>query len=253
MIHLHRPPKPKELTEKEEELTLIFLNEKKDVWNKTYIKIKLLEMSYSKCCYCETKLTEESKYMTVDHYHHKEEYPHEVVEWNNLLPACSRCNSNKGNHNTYKEPIINPVNQNPTDYFYISNYRYRSKDKIINSIARMTIDVLGLNDSKKIVEVRFKIGEELCEKIAEFYNKAIKYVNNNIDNIPLRNRIVTGVKNILRQAQPDAEYSGTMATVIINDAEYIQLKIILENLNLWDDELNQLHKVAESIKYDIKQ
>lgn len=251
MIRLYRSNKPEKLIEKEIELTNLYIQSKADVWNQSYIKKELLSMSKNKCCYCETKLQEESKYMTVDHFHPKCNNPNEVVEWTNLLPACSRCNSNKGNHDTYIYPIVNPTNDNPIDYFYISNYRFKSKKGSLDQKARLTIEVLGLNDSEKIVLPRFNVGEQICDKIDDLYQKAIEYKNKGIEDIGRKNQIIRGVKNVLKQGQPSSEYGGTIATIILNNDEYKYLKVILEELSIWDNELNKLHNEAVIIKYDI--
>lgn len=98
MIRLYRPNCPQQLTDTvKDELTQEFINTGKNVWAKTYIKSALLAMSHNKCAYCECKLDEESKYMEVEHFLPKDDYPNQVVDWNNLLPSCKRCNTKKGN------------------------------------------------------------------------------------------------------------------------------------------------------------
>ncbi|WP_224278510.1 HNH endonuclease signature motif containing protein [Nocardioides lacusdianchii] len=51
----------------------------------------------SKCMYCEGK-SEDVSYLTVDHIRPKDSFPDLVLEWENLGPACGRCNTNKGNY-----------------------------------------------------------------------------------------------------------------------------------------------------------
>jgi len=108
-----------------------------------------------------------------------------------------------------------------------------------------------LNDSQEIVKVRFIAGEQLCETLNEIYQKANEYLLNGLQDVRIKNRILRGTRNILKQAQPQAEYSGIIATVLLNEDEYIQLKSILVKLNFWDNELEELHQMAESIKYDV--
>jgi uncharacterized protein (TIGR02646 family) len=114
MIKLQAVAKPLQLTnEKVKQLTAEYKQSEKAVWKKTYITQTLLLMSFDKCCFCETKLNEESKYLEVEHFHPKSLYPDEVVSWTNLLPICKRCNGKKWNHDTKLEPIIHPVKDNP--------------------------------------------------------------------------------------------------------------------------------------------
>jgi len=89
MIKLDRVPKPVELTKKLQlKLTDEFKLTGKSVWNIGFIKTHLLRFSNNKCCYCEANIVEESKYLEVEHFHHKDTYKDEVLEWENLLPSC---------------------------------------------------------------------------------------------------------------------------------------------------------------------
>jgi uncharacterized protein (TIGR02646 family) len=118
MIKLKRPPAPAELSQEEvNRLTDEFKrNPDKPVWKKDFITKVLLEMSHGKCCYCECKIDEESKYMEVEHFHPKNQYKDEVVLWDNLLPSCKKCNIRKKEHDTIKEPIVNPAEDEPKEH-----------------------------------------------------------------------------------------------------------------------------------------
>ena len=101
MIKLNRGERPEALTDDVcEELTKLYLqNKNKDVWNspkiKKPLKDALLEMSHFKCSYCECILNIEAKDVTIDHFLPKAFYADRVVEWENLFPACLRCNRKK--------------------------------------------------------------------------------------------------------------------------------------------------------------
>ena len=196
MIKLYSVPQPKELTkEKVKELTKLFINEKKRVWNKPYIKDALLKMSHNKCAYCETNITIESKYLEIDHFHPKKQYPNEVVKWSNLLPTCKRCNGNKGEHDTKKFPIINPVKDDPKLHLYFKNYRICGKTEL----GELTVskDVLYLNETNRLTFPRFKIGSKLQEEFEDLFELTMEYDNkskhtnhqkNKIDYTPLLER-----------------------------------------------------------------
>ena len=243
MIKLDRTPAPTELTTEEVKiLTNKYKNNGEEVWKKPCIKKALLAMSNKKCCYCEIKLGEEGKYMHVEHFHCKSKYPEEVVDWENLLPSCNRCNVQKSNHDTYLDPIINPCIDNPPDFLYMENYRLKSKKN--NPLGNKTIDVLYLNDSEHLTYPRFKIGNEVQEKLQILEELIIEYVNNDNKSIQRRNKIINNLKDILKLSQPDQEYSATIATVIIQDNTYQKIKQQLSDNNLWDEELLQLHNNA---------
>ena len=59
------------------------------------IKDRLFEMSFGKCFYCETKLTDSNK--EVDHFVEVAIDHSKAYEWENLYLACSNCND-KVNH-----------------------------------------------------------------------------------------------------------------------------------------------------------
>ena len=242
MIKIQRVSAPSELNDETvSTLTTLYKSTGENVWNKPYIKKELLKMSHNKCCYCELKLGEEGKYMQVEHYHCKSLYPDEVVLWENLLPSCNRCNTNKSSHDTKKEPIINPCCDNPSDYLYMENYRLKSKDN--NLIGCTTIDVLYLNESDSLVLPRFNIGNKIQEKLQFLEDLLIDYIDGN-NSTRRRNRIINGLKDLLSLADPTKEYSATAATVIITDGTYQLMQKQLARLSLWADDLQYLHDNA---------
>ncbi|RYE16339.1 MAG: HNH endonuclease, partial [Sphingobacteriaceae bacterium] len=67
MIKLTAISAPDELTyDVVKELTEQYQLTGESVWNQPYIKKALLSMSNNKCCYCECKIDEESKYLEVE-------------------------------------------------------------------------------------------------------------------------------------------------------------------------------------------
>ena len=250
MIKVKRIEKPKELTDDvQNQLTEEFKKDKKKrVWNKEYIKHQLLIESNNKCVYCECFIGPGYKEMHVDHFHYKDKYEDEVVAWNNLNPSCPHCNKNKSSHDTYEDPIINPFEQNPQDYFYLKNYRYYSRNDNVENIVHNTIDVLGLNDTEEVVKFRFEQGEALIEKIQEIYN--LVYENKGVlrSDTRKRNRVLRGCKNILSKGTKEAEYSAFMATLIKDDTNYYKLRNMLIKMEIWDKTLQDLDEKVDEIK-----
>lgn len=247
MIRIQRCKKPDELTdEKIEELTNEYKEKGTAVWRKNYIRQALYKMSNGKCCFCEVALGEEGKFMQVEHFHHKDKYQNEVVVWENLLPSCNRCNANKGTHDTYSEPILNPTVDDPKEHLYFQNYRYKGKDLI----GKRTISVLYLNDTDGLVNPRYRIGNAVQEKIEEIYDRVAQFDEGTNISTNNRNKIINGVKDILREAQPSEEYSALVATIILNDENYFNLKSIMSKNGLWDSEIERLEDSARSICYN---
>lgn len=237
MIKLDRTPKPVELTtELQVALTDEFKSTGKSVWNIDFIKKGLLDFSNDKCCYCEANINEESKYLEVEHFHHKEAYKDEVLEWENLLPSCKKCNGTKNDHDTKLEPIIDPSKIDPKNHLKYWRYRIKGSD----DFGKLTVSVLKLNDQDRLVKKRFEIGNAIQEKLEQLNELADDYISGIQTSTRRKNRIVNGTKDLMREGLPRAIYSATSATVILTDTEYDTLKSKLTALGLWDAELSQL-------------
>ncbi|MFK9095175.1 hypothetical protein [Bacillus salipaludis] len=236
MIKLTRENCPVELTEEVKDgLTQQFISDGKSVWKKDYIEENLLKSSHNKCAYCECRVDRESKYMEVEHYHDKHTYPKEVVEWENLLPSCKRCNGNKSTFDTIANDFINPFSMNPQEHLILNKYRFYP----ISNAAKNTIDQLLLNDSQRLVMQRFEIAETVNSKIEELYERAIEYKSNIKRTGQNRNKIVNGVENLLTEALPKASYCATVATAIVNDVHFLLIKNILIDESLWTESMEQ--------------
>lgn len=237
MIKLNRTSKPVELTPAlQQTLTDEFKATGKSVWNLDFLKKALLGFSHDKCCYCEANINEESKYLEVEHFHHKDTYKDEVVDWDNLLPSCKKCNGTKNDHDTKTEPIINPTVNNPKNH--LRYWRYRIKG--VDDLGRMTVSVLKLNDQDLLVKKRFEIGNAIQVKLEELNDLTDDYINGIQTSTRRKNRIINGTKDLLKEGLPTAIYSATSATIILTDTEYNSLKIKLNGLGFWDKELTEL-------------
>lgn len=248
MILLNRPPCPAELTpDLCHKLTERYKATKEAVWNLAFVKSSLLQMSNGKCCYCEIFVNEESKYMEVEHFYCKNLYPDDVMAWSNLLPSCKRCNTSKNEHDSLQTPIIDPSRNNPRSHLGLRAYRIKAKDQL----GKNTVDVLDLNNTDRLVLPRFRIGECIQDELATLIELAEEYKSGVQTSIKRKNRIVGGIKNLLREAQPDAEYSAVTSSILLNDENYIRIREILFQLDLWDAELDRLEYHAGSISLEM--
>ncbi|MEC0127158.1 HNH endonuclease [Paenibacillus pabuli] len=239
MIKITRTTPPHQLSpEIVKQLTEDYLSTKRNVWNVGYIKNALLDMSNSKCIFCECKLGEESKYIEVEHFHPKSLYPGEVMLWTNLLPICKRCNGLKRDHDTKLNPIINPTVDDPKNYLFIKDYRYRA----IDDLGKRTIKVLQLNDSDRLVLPRFKIGDAIAAAI-----ESLVKVKDKIDadtKIEDENELISKLRNLLVSCQPDSEYSTVCSYSLLTDDNYFEVKDYLVSEGLWDSDLERLETVS---------
>ncbi len=248
MIRLPATPKPTELTpDVAQELTALYKKDGTAVWQKPYIKKALLEMSSNKCCYCECKLTETSNYLEIEHFHPKSDYPDEVIVWDNLLPVCKRCNVNKANHDTKKEPIVHPVKDHPKLHLILRAYRFYNQTEL----GQMTIEVIGLNNRERLVKKRFEIGVELIEQLENLLELTTEYDNGNSSSTRRRNRIIETLKNLMREGTRQYEFSATAATVILHEESYAKIKQLFIKNQLWDDELIDLETEVKFCAFNL--
>ena len=69
------------------------------------------------CCYCMQRIKAESKKMKIEHWQCQDRYPHQQLDYNNLLGAClggegqeperQHCDTKKGN----RDLLYNPANR----------------------------------------------------------------------------------------------------------------------------------------------
>jgi len=235
MIKLTREDKPIYLSdEKVLELTSNFKSTKSSVWNNDHIKVPLLKSSHGKCAYCECPLTSGSSYMEVEHFEDKKHNEDKVVQWENLLPSCKKCNGSKGVHNVIAEPIINPYIDEPKDHLSMRLYRFRGKTGKGNN----TIEVTNLNHSTRLVLSRFEIGEKIDELIDIAWERHITFVER--QDTRSRNKLINIVEGLLEECQPKSAYSASTATNLLTDSKFLELVLIMKRDALWSDELNSL-------------
>jgi len=242
MIKLERIITPIELTPAfVASQTTEFINNKTNVWNLGWLKECLLELSFGKCAYCECNLKEESKYMEVEHFEEKNNNPHKVLVWENLLPSCKRCNGTKSTHDVLREPIINPFVDTPVNHIAFRLYRFKPKDEK----GKKTIDVVGLNHTERAVKKRFEVGEALEKTIEKAYERLELFEAHPITQ--RRNKLKNIIEDILKECQPYSIYSATCATILHSNDVYHEIKSKMITHGIWDDEFESLHNRSKDL------
>lgn len=237
MIKVVRTDRPSYLTEPTKvALTAHFADTGEPVWNNKDIRQSLLKMSHEKCAFCEVNIGEESKYLEVEHFLFKKGYPHLVVEWFNLLPSCKRCNLKKGTYDALKEGmIVDPSLDYPKLHLRMINYRIYGK----SNIGVHTEQELGLNDTKRLILPRMKIGDAVAQALNQARSDMSDYLKGKMTNRQ-KGKVVRGVTNALGEALPDSTFSATVATVIDTNPDYDWLRKTLIGLGWWTETLADL-------------
>jgi hypothetical protein len=244
MIQLQAMPAPTELTaEVVAKLTTKFQQDGSSVWKEDYIKKALLEMSNYKCAYSEIRLQKEGKYMEVEHFLPKSVHPDKVVEWDNLLPASRFCNGKKGDRTN---PIVHPVRDNPKDHLYmIDNVIYGKSQK-----GRNAVIILGLNDPDHLLKPRYEIRSATQNELHKQYIQVLNFFQNPNENQELE--ITYVLENLLENGNRKEAYSATIATTILNDPHYAEIKRIFEEQNIWSIKLQNLEDELIFCSFDVK-
>lgn len=247
MIKIERVPAPAELTpEVVAQKTAIFkADHNQVVWREAYIIQRLLEMSHSKCCYCECRVDEESNYVEVEHFHHKDKYEDEVALWENLLPSCKKCNVHKSYWDTVTEPIIDPTKEEPKEHLAFYSFQLRGK----TDMGELTVDVLNLNDAKHCLS-RFKLCSQLTQTISALYDKASSMTEQTTSRSKtlLRNSVI----QVLQLCQADEPYTAVKATTVLNDRKYSHIVNILKAFDLWKEPLVTLDANMKRYQLDLE-
>lgn len=245
MIQLFALPRPAKLTDELViKLTERYQKTGESVWIQRFIKEVLLKMSHDKCSFCECNIVEESKYMEVEHFFAKSIYESKVVDWDNLLPACKRCNGCKSDHDVAIEAIIHPVNDKPNEHLKFNLYFLKGKTEL----GKTTVQVMQLNHVR-VLQPRQKIGLKTRQQLDNLEDWVEQYVET--PSVRLRNKIHAYLQGILIEAQPDSEYSATVATVIWNDDSYRTIKDFFQKQDWWNSEFQELEKAIENNSFEM--
>ncbi|MCC2178197.1 hypothetical protein [Blautia wexlerae] len=167
----------------------------------------------------------------------KSKNPDEVVNWENLFPSCLRCNRKKNNR---EEKIINPCENEPREYLGIVNAnRFRFKAIDSGGIGESTIDVIGLNDIRRVMVPRMEEWESLKERLME--------IETDLKEEGFKKKYKNRLRKIMENCLPDMSYSATKATNLLNDDTYNEIKNILLESEQWTADLKKLEEDIEHI------
>lgn len=243
MIKLIRGDCPAELTDEvKKALTDLYKqNKEKDVWNspkiKQPLKKALVDISHGKCVFCECMLGIESKDITIDHFKPKAHNEEIVVEWNNLLPACLRCNREKSD---YDGRIINPCEEEPKQYLGVSAIqRYRLKGIDTAGIGKNTINKVNLNDIDRVMVPRMQEWERIHLQLEGIYE--------DLQEEGYKQKYLNRFEKVMNQCTTKNSYAAIKATNILNDDCYKAAKAVFEEQNVWVQKHKQIEEEIKGI------
>lgn len=192
------------------------------------VKAALVESSNGKCAFCEC-IPSEGGNVEVEHYKPKSLYPSYTFDWDNLLPACRRCNGDKSHHDTVAEPIVNPFEHNPEEYFFYEGLNLKGRPGDLLHVAELTIEVCGLN-TLRLWEPRSKI--YVCLHDFEFsIRRAVKDYQEATTPLKKSNRLRSireAIDRIEMLARNSERYSSFCDSYLKSSNIYLEAKKMLD-------------------------
>ena len=232
MIRLSRPTAPTVLTPAFIVTGIArFVQDGSPVWNIDEIKTALSGMSKGKCAYCELPLGEGAAYLEVEHFHAKNQHPHRVLDWNNLLPACRRCNGTKSDWDVAVtgQMMIDPILMDPRAHIRLDE-AYRPIG--LTPEGETTIVEIALDDILRLGVMRYKHGETFKRKLEDLH---VLYTSlPQAATARQRRAVVRKVKTALGMCRHDQPFSAVIATVLMRSVDYAALKKAIIVAGEWD-------------------
>lgn len=151
MRAIRKQSEPKSLTEYRSSGNPNFVPDYDGYPNKGDLRKSLVEEQGGICCYCMQRIHPREESMKIEHWHSREGYPEEQLDYGNLLGACSggrgqppqlqHCDTRKANQDLSRNPA-NPKHRIGAFISFLADGSVQSADPVFN--AQLT-DVLNLN------------------------------------------------------------------------------------------------------------
>lgn len=190
-------------------------------------------MSNRKCAYCETLLSEESKYMEVEHYRPKNIYPDLVVEWTNLLPSCKGCNGKKSDYDTGIFDFVHPVDDNPKDHLTIHLSKPTTFVRGIDEKGKHFVRQIGLNDYDRLRKPRIKAVYDIIKRLEDIHDLLTH--SNLQSNSSSSKKIQRKMTALLSGLHPRSNYSAYKASAILKHSNWQKTYNLMVQNNLWNE------------------
>lgn len=137
------------------------------------------------CAYCEKEIDAERENSNIDHYKTRKLFPDKTLNYDNLFVSCNSkvsCSHIKDNYGLQQsdyQKIVNPVIENPDDYFEYGfagdilvkdNLSPSDKTKAEFTIKVFALDNKSLTDARKSLALMVKAYAEQNFPISEVFN-----------------------------------------------------------------------------------
>ena len=179
----------------------------------------------------------ESKDVTIDHFLPKKSHEGLVVEWENLFPACLRCNRKK---NDNEDRLVNPCMDKPADYIGLAKKNpFRLVGIDDEKIGKNTITAIGLNDIVRVMGIRMEQWENIYQHMEEIYE--------DLQEVGYQKKYKTRFERLMGKCTAGNDYAAVKATNMLNDDVYKSIKQILVSEGVWTSNLQEMENEIQDI------
>ncbi len=261
-----------------DELKITFENYKTDnsrTWIKqdylTKIQYFLFPTSHEKCVYCERKPNQGGGNLEVEHFYPKKNNDFEnAFSFENLLPSCKQCNTQKAIRYEIEiadiqYEILNPYNENSVKQ-HIGLDLISLKLLGISNNGKTTVKLLNTSlntdsyiddnfkSQKGTLHFRKEIARQIYEKFVDI--RELKediernIANNNLEEaLILKGRIIRKIKSIIdTEINPENSLTATRATIILTHKTLREICEFIREFN--EAEYNEIEQIInEKRKY----
>lgn len=164
------------------------------------VKATLVEETYGKCAYCESKL-QHIHHGDVEHIFPKSLARGRTFEWENLTLACEICNQNKSNKDPNAEHILDPYVHQPSDYLiFLGSLVYPIGETPYGKSSEVILDL----NRTKLLEMR----REWLEKVMAIF----EHIQNPNNPIEVRKAIFQNL--LVNEGAAKGQYSAMVNSAI---------------------------------------
>lgn len=191
------------------------------------IQQELAISTHGKCAFCECHPAE-GGFIQVEHFKPKSIYSDLTFDWDNFLPICGQCNTSKSDHDTGIEPILNPYDDNPMQYFEFDQISLKPLPGPAFDIAKLTIEVCGLQ-SIRLWKPRADILVSLTT-FSEAINQALidyKDADTQRKRDARLRKLRESILTIESLAEPNGKFSAFCKTYLMNCQFYKMAKLVI--------------------------
>lgn len=181
MRNIAKLSEPTILTEKREEWKAALLSNpsehNKNKYRQSEIKAHLLDETYCKCVYCESKIGHNCP-GDIEHKIPKSARPDLIFEWNNMTISCNECNRRKADYYVPSCMFLDPNNDDVENLVqHVGPLVFNRPGNVRSEVTVRMLELNSLKERPSLISRKMEKLESiknLAERIATIENTTLK-------------------------------------------------------------------------------